>query len=168
MSNGSDYGSIPYEVDEIISWLQNYLDNNLPNMLSSAGLDSFLSFYSPSNTQLIIHTTEHTNSTGSDIVACTFEIKQKIHSDSGFKFNVEMKNTSGGSGCNAGFYKNDILIGSRQTVNETTYTFKPQNINVADWDEGDIIKLKFHRTVSGTAYVRNISISGDPIFFKEA
>jgi len=41
----SEYGIIPYEVDEIITWLQNYLNTNLPGMVTDALGDAYDQIY---------------------------------------------------------------------------------------------------------------------------
>jgi len=45
MSNGSEYGSIPYEVDEITSFLQNYLNDNLSTIVADALGDAYDQIY---------------------------------------------------------------------------------------------------------------------------
>ena len=51
MPNGSDYGVIPYEVDEIIAWMTTYFNDNLPDLIADSinQIISDFTYYKESN-----------------------------------------------------------------------------------------------------------------------
>jgi len=168
----SDYGVIPYEIDEITIWLQNYLNENLPDMVTAALPGYYFDplfkqwrFNKSSNLSDLLKSSDtEVNTTSTSYVKVkeiTFNPTPEISVAEPCSLHLEWEQK-----CNAPthysyvkVYKNDIGISGDITVLGTIYTLKTYDLE--DLNFNDKIQLYLHTGTGGdTSYLRNFRIYG--------
>jgi len=151
---GSEYGVIPFEADAIITWLETYLDENLPGMISVAGWT-----YTASDVQLAIDESVYTEGGESYVKKSEITPPSDIY-DAELRVKVDIKTSSDIRPMYAIIYKNGVALSSQQSTTSESYVTKTWDLG--PFETGDTIEL-WIRTGDGvgTCYATNFEICGD-------
>lgn len=169
----SDYSLIPYEVDEITSWLQDYLNENLPGMVTDALPEIHYKLkYIPSDTSIWLKADEiSTNNTNWVLkYSCKFSNTAKImvFKDSVMRFRCELRRQSaqGTAYIKLVYYDgvNETEIASFGSSSSTYAWFNDDfTIPTAIFTDAGVFRIYMCMSRNDYyAYARNIQISGVP------
>jgi len=173
---GSEYGNIPYEVDEITTWLETWFNDNLPGVLEDA-LD--VSLFDPLFKEWNIIYSE-TLRKSSDVEASTSSaswVKLKeftiafsnIIALGTIQLTVkhDHKTVPSGSVTYTRIYKNGVAVGTNRA--RTADTWGTWSENIGGWSNGDKVQLYALSDGSRVAWVRNFRLyfDKDPIQYIE-
>ena len=165
---GSEYGNIPYEVDEITSWLETWLNANLPDLIADnvpeSLTENIVTRYFASDDLIKSNDAVDSKSSVSWVLAKEIEILQPINPNSEFKIKFSIKSPQEGN-TSAQIYRNGSAVG---TVRSRSYnTWLEFTENITSWGYGDKIQIYVKSEAGKYIDLRYFRIYGESTTFME-
>ena len=145
---GSEYGNIPFadDIKELIDELDTKITDLTTIISDFADIMplGLIKNYTVSDTELVVTTGYDvtTSMTYTPMPKAKLTLKSYIYPNSLFRFKFDI-NDNGGSGHTVygKIYRNGVAIGSEQSTNSQTPVTKTQDINIQDWNIGDVLQV---------------------------
>ena len=150
----SEYEALPYDVEEIITALTDYLDANMPTMIEQSVLAEL---YTLSDDLLLSADTMRNTSSLTPVLVKEFEII--VDGDFRIAFDIR-KYTGTVATAYAQIYKNDVAVGTERSNAGTTWVNYSEDLT--GWERTDKIQLYLWagEGASRNAQIRNFRVYG--------